>query len=182
MGDDRESGHGCGSVSPGRREASYTLSVSSSVYIETTIPSYYATTRTGMDRDVERTREWWERERTQYHCFISPVVIDELSEGDYPTKVACLRLIDTLDVLAVREEVVDIALAYQTAKVMPAPPIRDALHVALACFYRMDYLLTWNCRHIANAAKYRHLQVINARLGLATPQIITPHMLRLEGD
>ena len=154
----------------------------SSVYIETTIPSYHASTRAGMEADIARTREWWDRERSTYDAYLSPVVLDELSEGEYPAKAACLALVADLPLLAVTREVIDIAAAYHAARVMPAPPVRDALHVALACFYRMDYLLTWNCKHIANANKYRHLQTLNARLGLATPQIITPHMLRPEEE
>lgn len=152
------------------------------VYIETTIPSYYhATTRRGLEADAARTRAWWDAERSGYECYISPVVLDELSEGNYPTKTLCLETVAGLPVLAVNEDIIQIAAAYYASKVMPGPPVRDALHVALACFYRMDFLLTWNCTHIANGNKMRHLQTINARLGLATPIIITPHMLhRLE--
>lgn len=149
-----------------------------SVYIETTIPSYCTTTRAGLATDAARTREWWDLERGAYECYLSSVVLDELSEGAYPGQAACLELVQGLPLLAVDDDVVEIAEAYQASKVMPGPPVRDALHVALACHYRMDYLLTWNCAHIANAGKMRHLRTVNARLGLATPLIITPHMLR----
>lgn len=132
------------------------------VYIETTVPSYYTSTRSGIDADTARTREWWDSERTAYECYISPVVLDELAEGDYPTKAASLELVRPLPLLAVNDDVLAIAETYQAAKVMPGPPVRDALHVALACFYRLSYLLTWNCRHIANANKIRHLRTINA--------------------
>jgi hypothetical protein len=103
-----------------------------------------------------------------------------LTEGDYPEKDACLALVQGIPLLEVTDDDVAIAEVYQASMVMPGPPVRDALHVALACIYRLDYLLTWNCRHIANANKARHLRVVNARLGLATPLIITPHMLRSE--
>ena len=83
-----------------------------------------------------------------------------------------------LPLLKITEDVVQTAEAYIAAKVMPGFPVRDALHVAVACWYKMDFLLTWNCVHIANANKMRHLRTVNARLGLATPLIITPHMLR----
>jgi hypothetical protein len=119
-----------------------------------------------------------DRERDSYECYISPVVLDELGDGEYPGQATCLQLVQAMPMLAVNEDVVRVAEVYQSNKVMPGPPVRDALHVALACFYAMDFLLTWNCRHIANANKMRHLRTINARLGLATPQIITPHMLR----
>ena len=61
---------------------------------------------------------------------------------------------------------------------MPKPPSADALHLALASFYRMDFLLTWNCRHIANANKTKHLEVLNRGMGLPVPQLITPHQLQ----
>ena len=80
--------------------------------------------------------------------------------------------------LAMNEQVLGIAEAYHASRVMPGPPVRDALHVAFACHYGIDFRLTWNCRHIANANKTRHLRAVNARLGLATPQIVTPDLLR----
>lgn len=148
------------------------------VYIETTIPSYYCDARSSLAADIERTREWWDRERTGYTCFTSSVVLDELSEGQYPTQQSCLDLMADLPLLALTPEVVEISMVYQNTQVMPAPPIRDALHVALAAYYKLDYLLTWNCRHLANANKFRHLDLVNARLGLASPRIITPDLLR----
>lgn len=151
--------------------------VKPTLYIETTVASYYADTRPVMARDIERTRDWWDRERGAYECFISPVVIDELHQGAYRSRDECLRLIENIPVLAVTDRIIEIAAIYQTRKVMPRPPVRDALHVAFASFYRMDYMLTWNCRHLANANKMRHLETINLGLGLAMPLIITPHML-----
>ncbi|HLQ45370.1 MAG TPA: hypothetical protein VK137_11615 [Planctomycetaceae bacterium] len=61
---------------------------------------------------------------------------------------------------------------------MPKPPIRDALNMVLASHYGMDFLLTWNCRHLANANKVRHLEVVNTRLGLKVPALVTPDLLR----
>lgn len=60
---------------------------------------------------------------------------------------------------------------------MPQDPAADAIHLALASYYRMDYLLTWNCRHLANANKARHLEVLNVRMGPAAPRPVTPHLL-----
>jgi predicted nucleic acid-binding protein len=148
------------------------------VYIETTIPSYYCDRRQEIAADIARTREWWDRERSEYKCFISPVVLDELSEGDYPNKDACLRLIQGVALLAVTADVLQIADIYQSRKLMPRLPVRDVLHVALASYYRMSYLLTWNCRHIANVNKMRHLQVLNSELGLNVPLLVTPALLR----
>jgi predicted nucleic acid-binding protein len=113
------------------------------VYIETTVPSYYCDDRPALASDIARTREWWDHERAAYECFISPVVLDELEAGDYPTRTACLALVGDLPLLAVVPAVVEIAEVYQVRGVMPKSPIRDALHLALATHYRMDYLLTW---------------------------------------
>jgi predicted nucleic acid-binding protein len=148
------------------------------VYIETTIPSYYFDDRLALSADIGRTREWWDEERGGYECFISAVVLDELAEGEYPNQAACLQLVDGLPLLAVEPEVIEIAEVYQARRVMPRSPIRDALHVAIASYYRMDYLLTWNCRHIANMNKARHLEMVNQRLGLGSPRLVTPHLLQ----
>jgi len=148
------------------------------VYIETTIPSYYCDQRLEIAADIARTREWWDRERGGYECFISPVVLDELSEGDYPNKNACLSLVQGISILSVTAEVLRVAEVYQARKLMPRLPVRDVLHVALASCYRMAYLLTWNCRHIANVNKMRHLQALNGEFGLSVPLLVTPALLR----
>jgi hypothetical protein len=147
------------------------------VYIETTIPSYYCDQRAGVAVEIARTREWWDQERDQYDCFISPVVLEELTDGDYPTKVACLKLVESLTLLEVNQEILDIAEVYQKRTLMPRAPVRDALHVAVASHYRMDFLLTWNCRHIANANKAEHLAKLNHGMGLKVPRLVTPQIL-----
>lgn len=149
------------------------------VYIETTIPSYYFEVRPGLAADAARTREWWDRERDRYDCYISPIVLDELNQGDYPTKKDCLSLVAGLPLLTVNQEVLDIAKVYQERSLTPKNPVRDALHVALASYYRVDFLLTWNCRHIANANKARHMEKLNAQMHLGLPLLVTPHLLRL---
>jgi len=148
------------------------------VYIETTIPSYYCDTRGSLEGEIARTRQWWDEQRGDYECFISLVVLDELSAGEYSTKAACLDLVARLPLLEVVPEVVEIAEVYQAKGLMPRSPVRDALHLAVASYYRMDYLLTWNCRHLANATKVRRLEGLNLQLGLAVPLLATPHMLQ----
>ena len=147
------------------------------VYIETTIPANYGDERPELRNDVARTRAWWDHERTDYECFISSVVLDELQAGQYPAQSSCLDLVEHMALLEVVNEVVEIADAYRARRLMPHDPAADALHLALASYYRMDYLLTWNCRHIANANKIRHLEVLNTQMGLAVPVLVTPHML-----
>ena len=148
------------------------------MYIETTIPSYYCDTRRSLEGEIARTRQWWDEQRGDYECFISLVVLDELSAGEYSTKAACLALVAELPLLDVLPEVVDIAEAYRARRLMPKDPAADAVHLALASYYRMEYLLTWNCRHLANANKARHLEALNVQMGLGVPLLVTPHLLQ----
>jgi hypothetical protein len=152
--------------------------VNPTVYIETTIPSYYCDERADLLHEIARTRQWWDVERDGYECFVSLVVADELSEGNYPRKDDCISLIEGLPFLAVTDDVEQVAAIYQARRLMPVQPVRDALHVALATYYKLDFLLTWNCRHLANANKFAHLRAVNAELGYATPEIVTPYQLQ----
>jgi hypothetical protein len=66
---------------------------------------------------------------------------------------------------------------------MPANPVGDALHLALASFHRCDFLVTWNCKHIANANKFGHIRRVNSMLGLFNPALVTPlELLAGDGD
>jgi predicted nucleic acid-binding protein len=153
------------------------------VYIETTIPSYYHDKRPELAANIARTRQWWERERSDYECFISQVVLAELSVGEYPNKQHCLALVEDMSVLAITDEIERVAAVYRAQKLMPRLPSRDSLHVAVASCYRMDFLLTWNCLHLANANKAKHLRELNLEMGLSIPQLITPDQLQpLEDD
>ena len=148
------------------------------VYVETTIPSYYCDDRPELRTDIARTRQWWDQERDAYGCYVSEAVLYELAEGNYPSRQNCLALVETLPELALNEEIERIAAVYQVRRLMPREPVRDALHVAIASFYRMDFLLTWNCRHLANANKSRHLRELNLEMGLSIPELVTPHQLQ----
>ena len=148
------------------------------VYIETTVPSDYCDDRPELVADISRTRQWWDLERPSYECFISEAVWNELATGENPTKSRCLALVEELPRLAVNEEIERIASVYQIRKLMPKSPVRDALHLAIATFYRMDFPLTWNCQQLANANKSRHLRELNIELDLITPQLVTPYQLQ----
>ena len=147
------------------------------IYVETTIPSYYCDARAELAGDIARTRQWWNEERDLYECFISAVVLDELAAGEYPTKAACLALVAGLPTLDVTDEAMEVAEVYRARGIMPRDPAADALHVALASVYRMDYLLTWNCRHLANVNKEQRLEELNSGMSLVTPRLITPHLI-----
>lgn len=87
---------------------------------------------------------------------------------------------DDLRRVAVSHEVVNVARRYTRERLVPHDVQGDALHLAMACVYEFDFLLTWNIRHLANPNKLAHLTVINRRLGLLTPQVVTPETLWLE--
>lgn len=146
------------------------------VYIETSIPSAYVTNRTSHEALARKkwTRDWWDRERPLYDPVISVAVIDEIEKGIYPTKIDALKLIDNIPLIPLEPEVTEIVEAYIMHKLMPVDPTGDALHLALASYHKCDFLLTWNCKHLANANKYNHIRRINTILGLYIPHLITP--------
>ena len=77
-------------------------------------------------------------------------------------------------------EIRGIVKVYLENKLMPADDFGDAAHLAIASFYSIDFLLTWNCIHLANANKSEHIRKINMRLGLLSPDLITPEQLYME--
>ena len=152
------------------------------VYVETTIPSFYHEVRTESEMVARRqwTREWWDGHRGDYDVFASEAVIDELENGSFPQKDDALALIQGVPLLDIEDAVGDIVEAYIQHHLMPADPAGDALHLALASFHRCDFLLTWNCRHLANANKFAHIRRVNGILGLFVPSLVTP--LELLGE
>lgn len=104
----------------------------------------------------------------------SLAVFNELSFTPEPKRSECLGLIGSLPLLQITPAVDDLVEIYIANKVMPADADGDALHLALATFHECDILVSWNCRHIANASKADHIHLINTRLGYETPKLITP--------
>ena len=154
------------------------------VYVETTIPSAYVSTRTDPSsvHRCELTRAWWADQAPRYDVWISEAVVLELEQGDWPGKAAALEVVEPLPRVTVTEEAANVARRYVRERLVPKNLQGDALHLALACVYEFDFLLTWNIRHLANPNKLAHLTVINRRLGLLTPQVVTPEALWLEDD
>ncbi len=146
------------------------------VYIETSIPSFYHEIRTEPDMEARKqwTRQWWDNASDDYSLVTSVAVLDELNRGDYPNKEKAVELIDDLPLLPVEDAIAEIVAAYIQHKVMPNDPVGDALHLALASYHKCDFLLTWNCRHLANANKFGHIRRVNAMLGLYIPLLVTP--------
>jgi hypothetical protein len=154
----------------------------STVYIETTIPSAYVTTRTDPASLFRRqvTRDWWHEQACRYELLTADSVLIELGTGEWKGKDEALALIEAVPRLAIDAEVLAVARRYIVERLIPSDLAGDALHLAAACVHEVDYLLTWNIRHLANPNKTEHLVVVNRRLGLLTPQIVTPEALWIE--
>nr|VFJ61788.1 MAG: PIN domain-containing protein [Candidatus Kentron sp. DK] len=146
------------------------------VYIETSIPSFYHEIREGAEFVAMKnwTRQWWDSRMGLFQCFTSTAVLDELENGNHPRRTEKIRLLDDMEFLEVNDEIEEIVEVYISNYLMPKDVLGDALHLAIASFHKIDYLLTWNCSHLANANKKKHIRRINERLRLPTPEIITP--------
>jgi hypothetical protein len=125
------------------------------VYVETSVVSYL-TSRLSRDLIVaghqQITQEWWAKHHNRFELFVSQTVVEEATAGDREAAQQRLDVIENLPLLEITEEA--IALAKDLVRVGPLPEKAevDALHIALAVTNRVDYLLTWNCKHLANAA------------------------------
>jgi predicted nucleic acid-binding protein len=152
------------------------------VYVETTIPSFFHTTRSGAEAQARRawTRRWWAGAYERYTLATSEAVLLELRNGKYPSREAAVALIQELPLLEVTSAVAEIVEAYVQHRLMPADPSFDALHLALASYHKCEFLVTWNCQHLANANKFGHIRRVNNLLGLYVPVLATP--LELLGE
>ena len=153
------------------------------VYIETTIVSYLVASPS---RDLIAaarqaiTREWWREARETYRCVTSEEVIREASLGDADMSRRRLEILASLPVLDADEKARLLANELVQAGLLPAAAVSDATHVAVATLNRVDVLVTWNCRHLANPHLLRGLRAFMAARGLEMPEICTP--LEMEGD
>ncbi len=144
------------------------------VYLDSTVLSYLFDERESLGTYVEVTKKWWAEERDSFALWISDETVAELSRGDYPNKARILECASGIQVLPSDERIVEIAQVYVNNFLMPRALAGDALHLAYASFYKLDFLLTWNCNHLANANKRQHIRIVNSRMNLFTPEIVTP--------
>ena len=153
------------------------------VYVETTIPSFYHEARTAPEIVARRewTRKWWGDAAGRYELVTSEAVLEELASGPPERSVDWLELLRDLPLLPIEPAIVEVVQAYIRHRLMPAAP-GDALHLALASYHKCDFLVTWNCRHLANANKFGHIRRVNAILGLLVPALVTPLELLGERD
>jgi hypothetical protein len=120
------------------------------------------------------TREWWDLHSNSYSLVTSEPVLEELNQGNFPNKSKALSLMESVSILPVEQLIIEIVDTYLNRKLMPQNPAGDALHPAVASYHKCDFLLTWNCKHLANANKFGHIRLINSSLNLFTPEIVTP--------
>ena len=152
------------------------------VYLETTIPSYLTS---WLSRDLviaahqQITREWWQN-RNRFDLFISQVVMREVSDGDSQIAAKRLEVLENIPVLEVTKEAIELAQKLVDRGPIPEKAAVDALHIAIAVVNGMDYLLTWNCSHIANASMRTKIDHVCRSSGYEPPVICTPEELMEE--
>ena len=150
------------------------------IYIESTIPSYVVARPA---RDLlqaarqQLTRDWWDLKRGNHELFTSQVVLDEIAFGENAMAQLRLELLQDIPLLQVTDTVKEFARKVLSSGLLPVTADRDAVHIALASAYQMDILLSWNCRHIANAAIQARLRKLADAAGLTLPVICTPEEL-----
>jgi len=153
------------------------------VYLETTIPSYLTA---WPSRDVvmaghqQTTREWWETRRQDFDLFVSQFVVDEAALGDPDAARRRLESLAEVPLLDLSQEIYAVANELVRGVPLPAKAAADSLHIAIATVNGMDYLLTWNCAHIANATLRGRIEMVCRDAGYEPPIICTPEELLKE--
>lgn len=149
------------------------------VYIETSVISYLTAWRNPdliMAANQEITKEWWEK-RKKYNLFISALVIQEVSAGDKEAAKKRLSVLDGIAGLEITDEVENFAMILHKKTSLPPKAKIDTMHIATATVGGMDYLLTWNCKHIANAILRPKIETVSRESGYEPPIICTPQEL-----
>jgi hypothetical protein len=150
------------------------------IYIESTIPSYVAARPA---RDLlqaarqQLTQDWRDLQRVNHELFTSQIVLDEIADGEAKMAQRRLELMAGISVLELSTLAEAFAERVLQSGLLPAHADGDAAHIALATVHKLDILLTWNCRHIANAAIVGRLRRLAESQGLVLPEIYTPEEL-----
>ena len=151
-----------------------------SVYIETTIVGHIAGRihpNPMVAARQQMTRDWWRDEAVRYEVFISQVVLEECSQGDPSAAAERLEVVKDIDLLEASDDVDDLADILISERAVPVSEPRDAFHIAIAAVNGVDYLLTWNCKHIANATLRSRIEKVCRDAGFEPPIICTPEEL-----
>lgn len=151
-----------------------------SIYLETSVISYLTSP---ISRELvtaakqQITQEWWSHSQGRFDFYVSDVVEQEVARGDAGLAQQRLSLIRGITRLSVNDEAESLARQFLTKSDLPAHALADAVHIALATVYAVDFLVTWNCRHIANPHMLKRLAAIAALEGYELPTVCTPHEL-----
>lgn len=150
------------------------------VYLETSVVSYLAA---WPSRDLvtaahqQITHEWWKTEADGHELFVSEVVVTEASGGDADAAARRAEILKGITVLEQTDEATTLAEEFVRRVPLPQKAAVDALHIAVAVINGMDYLLTWNCAHIANATLRPRVEAVCREMGYEPPAICTPEEL-----
>jgi predicted nucleic acid-binding protein len=145
------------------------------LYLETSIAGAYLDNGEPFRRDL--TIRWWEHELSEYEVFSSILVQRELERIPEPHRTGYLNLVKPLKLLELSEEVAILAEGYISRGIFHRRFIGDAIHVALASYHKIDYLVTWNFGHLANVRKQARIRLFNTAAGFFVPMIVTPEFL-----
>ena len=150
------------------------------LYLESTVPSYYVA-RPSKDLVLRAhqaiTRKWWKRRLHDFEVHVSDVVLDEIALGDAAMAKKRLALVRPFPLLAATDASRELTRALIEIGPLPTKASRDAAHIALSAVHEMHFLLTWNCRHIANAEMLRKIEQVCGDLGFQCPVVCTPDEL-----
>ncbi len=152
--------------------------MSQSVYIETSILGYLTARPTDnliLAANIKVTQDWWDEYNSLFVLYASEIVEDEALRGDSAMAAQRLNLLQSLIFLDLTEEALELAQEFLQQSNLPPKASNDALHMALATVYGLDYLLTWNCKHMANAQIQRKLSQISVDFGYKLPFVCTPY-------
>jgi hypothetical protein len=147
------------------------------IYIESTIPSYIVARPA---RDLlqaarqQTSKDWWELKRHQHELFTSEIVLAEIGDGEAVMAQLRLGVMNGIKLLQVTDDAEALTRRILDSGLLPLDADRDAAHIALATIYEMDILLSWNCRHIANASIQARLRRLAEQMGFALPVLCTP--------
>jgi hypothetical protein len=149
------------------------------VYLETSFVSACVTDRTDVRSLYRReaSLEWWAEQSSRHSLFISAEVMDELANPAHRRARESLEFVAAVPLLPIDEGVHGLAKILVRETAMPGPAKGDAIHVAVACIHGMEYMLSWNVRHLANPNKIEHLRRVCLRVGVVPPRILTPDLL-----
>jgi len=154
--------------------------MSETVYIETSILGYLTARSTKnliLAANIEITKDWWESRRSAFILYVSQAVLIEVAQGDVEIAAQRLEMLRSLPLLELNGAVRNLAAQFLTRSSLPPKADVDAIHIAAATVHSMDYLLTWNCKHIANAQIQGKLAEISLDCGYQLPIICTPYEL-----